>query len=136
MRKSPTLVAMAVQILTTAMNKCIFCQVVAGESPSTKAYEDDEVVVIKNIKPSAPLHYLAIPKRHITSIAALTRDDIPLMGKLIVVASEVARELGTEEFGYKLAYNVGEGGGQVIPHIHLHIIGKTKPEDLLNSVVK
>ncbi len=128
--------AMADQTLTKAMNKCIFCQIVADESPATKEFEDDDVIVIHTIKPSAPLHLLVIPKRHIAALTVVTNDDVPLLGKMLLVANTVAAQMGFAGLGYKLAMNVGVGGGQVVPHIHLHVLGKKSASDSLESRVK
>ena len=127
---------MADQTLTKAMNKCIFCQIAASESPATKEFEDDDVIVIHSIKPSAPLHLLVIPKKHITALTAVTAQDAPLLGKMLVVANNVATQMGFADLGYKLAMNVGVGGGQVVPHIHLHVLGKKSASDSLESRVK
>ncbi len=106
---------------------CIFCKIAAGEAPSETIFEDADVRVFKNIHPSAPIHFLVIPKKHIQSIAHLERDHGDIVAKLIYAAKDAAQELGLA--GYKLAFNVGREGGQVIDHLHLHLLGGWKKGD-------
>ncbi len=100
---------------------CIFCKIAAGEAPSETIFEDADVRVFKNIHPKAPVHLLVIPKMHIESIAHLERGHSGITAKLIFAAKDAARRLGLA--GYKLAFNVGRDGGQVIDHLHLHVLG-------------
>jgi histidine triad (HIT) family protein len=102
---------------------CIFCKIVAGEIPSKIVYRDEEVVVFPDIAPAAPVHLLVIPVKHIPSLAAITDADIPLVGKMVAVANKVAREQGLAEKGYRLIINNGAAAGQVVPHLHIHILG-------------
>lgn len=102
---------------------CIFCKVANKESPSQTVYEDEQVLAFKDVQPLAPVHILIIPKRHIKSIVDLTDKDTELMGKMILIAKEIADDFGISENGYKLLLRVGQDGGQVIEHIHLHLIG-------------
>jgi len=83
-------------------------------------YEDDKVVVFKDIHPKAPIHFLILPKKHIPSVDHLEIQDKTLMGELILVAQKIAKEQGIE--GYKLMINVGRDGGQIIDHLHLHFL--------------
>lgn len=101
---------------------CIFCDIVNKKIKSEYIYEDDDLIVIKDNNPSAEIHLLAIPKKHISTINDLEKEDELLMGKLIYKAKEVAEKLGFKDDGYKLIVNVGEGGGQSVFHIHLHIL--------------
>jgi len=103
------------------MEGCIFCKIARGEAPSATAYEDAAVKVFKNIEPKAPVHLLVIPKIHIQSVAHLEADHNDIIAKLIFTAKAVARERGLA--GYKLVFNVGREGGQVIDHLHLHLLG-------------
>ena len=108
---------------------CIFCKIAKKEVPKEFIYESEEVLSFADIRPSAPVHYLLIPKEHIDSIADLKDGHQTLVAKLIFAAKEVAEKLRLK--GYKLVFNVGPEGGQVIPHIHLHLIGGwTKKEDI------
>ena len=105
------------------MNDCLFCKIVREEQPAEFVYRDEDLVVIKDIKPHAPVHLLIIPTRHIRSINDLTEEDHPLLFKMIMKAREMARQASIAESGYKLVFNVERGGGQVIFHLHLHLIG-------------
>lgn len=109
------------------MEDCLFCKIAAKELPSTVFYEDDSFLVIKDINPQAPIHLLIITKKHIQSVDHLAKNDKELIGEMILVAQQVARDQGINQVGYKLGFNVGKGGGQLIPHLHLHLLGdKTK----------
>ncbi len=105
---------------------CIFCKIVAKEASSEIIYENEKVMVFRNIRPSAPVHLLAIPKKHIASINQIVSDDRELIGEVIIAAKEAARKEGIDESGYKLAVNVGKGGGQEIFHLHVHLLGGWK----------
>lgn len=100
---------------------CIFCKISAGEIPSDTVYEDDEVLVFKDIHPKAPVHLLVVPKKHVESIAALEENDRENVAKLIYTAKKMAEDQGLK--GYKLTFNVGREGGQEIDHLHLHLMG-------------
>ena len=102
---------------------CLFCKIVKGEIPSEFLYEDDQFIVIKDINPAAPVHLLLIPKKHIRSNNDLQKEDGKIIADLFMVAKEMAKEQGVNESGYKLLFNVEKGGGQVIFHVHLHLIG-------------
>ena len=102
---------------------CIFCRIISGEIPSDIVYQDEEVLAFRDINPQAPVHILVIPKRHIPSLDQLTEDDLPLVGRMVAVATRLAKEEGIAESGYRLVINCGREGGQVVPHLHLHVIG-------------
>lgn len=102
---------------------CIFCKIAAGEIPSKKAYEDESVYAFYDIAPQAPVHILVIPKTHISSAQALTREDDALLGHMFEVARRIAEENGLDKTGYRLITNVGADAGQSVPHLHLHLIG-------------
>lgn len=109
------------------MTDCIFCKIVAGEIPAEKLYEDDEVLAFWDIAPQAPVHFLVIPKKHINGPADITETDEKLVGKLMRIAAQVARENGTGD-AYRVILNNGAKAGQVVFHIHMHILGgKDKP---------
>ncbi len=105
------------------METCIFCQVVQGKLPSKFLYEDDDVVVINDLHPVAPVHLLVIPKKHIPTLSDISGDDQLLLGKVMVVAKKMADQTGIAEKGYKAVFNVKQWGGQSIYHIHLHVVG-------------
>jgi histidine triad (HIT) family protein len=103
------------------MADCIFCKIAKGEVGSEVVFEDNDIKVFKDIKPSAPVHLLVIPKEHIQSIAHLEANHNEVISKLIYAAKDAAKNLGLK--GYKLVFNVGREGGQVIDHLHLHLLG-------------
>ena len=100
---------------------CLFCKIIKGEIPSDKLYEDDEVLAFRDIAPTAPVHFLVIPKKHISGPAAVTEEDEQLIGKLMRIGSQVAKEEGIEHF--RVVFNNGADAGQTVFHIHTHIIG-------------
>jgi len=105
------------------MINCIFCKIVKKELPSTVFYEDDDILAFQCKPPIAPVHVLLIPKKHIESINDIVEEDANLMGKMILIAKNIAKDLGISEEGYKLLFRVGKNGGQEVLHIHLHLIG-------------
>ena len=105
---------------------CIFCKIIRGEIPSTRVYEDDEVLAFKDIHPSAAVHILLIPKRHISGLAAALPEDQPVLGKMMLVASQVAREQGSTE-GFRTIINDGRIGRQDVFHLHMHVLGGPTP---------
>jgi histidine triad (HIT) family protein len=104
-------------------NDCLFCKIVNGEIPSEFLYENDDLVVFRDIKPHAPVHLLLVPKRHIRSINDLKPKDDAVISALFKAAKQMAKEEGVDQSGYKLMFNVEKGGGQVIFHLHLHLFG-------------
>ncbi len=104
-------------------NDCIFCKIISGEIPSKIVYKDNDVVVFPDINPIAPVHLLVVPVKHITSLATMTDADTPVVGKMVAVANKVAREQGLAEKGYRLTINYGEHGGQLVQHLHIHLLG-------------
>lgn len=101
---------------------CIFCKIINKEISSDIVYEDEDMLIFKDINPVADVHLLAIPKKHIETINNLKKEDEVLIGKMITKIPEIAKELGFKEKGYKIISNVGEGGGQSVFHIHFHIL--------------
>ena len=101
---------------------CLFCKIAAGEIPSAKVYEDDRVLVFKDINPVAPVHLLAIPKEHIQSVDAVDASNCELVGYIFTVIAKVAKEQGLTN-GYRVVSNIGADGGQSVPHLHFHILG-------------
>ena len=107
-------------------NDCLFCNISKGQTATEILFENDTLVVFKDINPHAPVHLLIVPKKHIRSINDLTDDERPILGEMIMVARDMAAEAGVSQSGYKLLFNVEKGGGQVIFHLHLHLIGGWK----------
>lgn len=102
---------------------CLFCRIVAGEIPSTRVFEDELVVAMRDIAPRAPTHILLLPREHIPSLRELTEGDGALVGHLLVTVQRIAADEGLAPSGYRLVVNVGEWGGQTVPHLHLHLLG-------------
>ena len=102
---------------------CIFCKIVNGEIPTEYLYEDGTLVVYRDINPHAPVHILIVPKGHIRSINDLTENDREIISHMIMVGKNIAKKESVHSSGYKLLFNVERGGGQVIFHLHLHLIG-------------
>ena len=100
---------------------CLFCHIVDGSVPSDNVFETDRVIAIKDIHPKAPVHILVIPKRHLVSLAQTTESDGELLGELLLTATQIARQ--NELKGYKVVINTGREGGQVIDHLHVHLLG-------------
>lgn len=105
------------------MPDCIFCKITNKEVPAETVKETDTILVFKDIHPSAPIHLLLVPKIHIPSINELEGKHKELVGELFLLAKEVARDQSLDTRGYKLVFNVGRGGGQIIDHLHLHLLG-------------
>lgn len=105
------------------MEDCLFCNIIKGNIPSTKVYEDDNFFAFKDIAPVAPVHVLVIPKKHVASIAALTADDADVAGGMLFAIQKVAQQLGLDKEGYRVIFNTGEKAGQTVHHMHAHILG-------------
>jgi histidine triad (HIT) family protein len=103
--------------------KCAFCKIIRGEASADFLYQDESLVVFKDIRPHAPVHVLIVPKEHIRSLNDLKEKDKDIISKLVVRAKEMAKELSIAQSGYRLLFNVERGGGQVIFHLHLHLLG-------------
>ncbi len=103
--------------------QCIFCRIVHGGVPGDIVYQDKDFLAFKDISPKAPVHLIVIPKAHITSAAELTDGQQELAGRLILIAKNLAEKEGVAKKGYRLVINCGPEGGQVVPHLHLHLIG-------------
>lgn len=104
-------------------SNCIFCKIVKGEYPAKFVYKDEEFVVFHDIRPSAPVHVLLVPAEHIESINALEERHTAVISKMILKAKEIAGQLDIADSGYKLVINVGRGAGQIVFHLHIHLMG-------------
>ena len=103
--------------------ECIFCSIAGHETETELLFEDDTLVVFRDINPHAPVHLLLVPRKHIRSINDLTAADHSILAHLIHTARDMARREGVDESGYKLLFNVEWGGGQRVFHLHLHLLG-------------
>jgi len=105
------------------MEKCLFCKFISGEIPVKKVFEDEQLIVIEDIAPVAPVHLLIIPKKHTVNTLDLTPDDTVLVGHVFQVAAKLARELGVAEHGFRIVNNNNSGAGQSVFHLHFHLLG-------------
>ncbi len=113
------------------MEKCLFCDIAAGKIPADIVYRDKELLAFRDIHPLAPVHIIIIPQAHISSLAEVAEPQERLLGRLILLAAKLAEKEGVALKGYRLAINCGPQGGQVIPHLHLHLLGGRKLADQL-----
>jgi histidine triad (HIT) family protein len=102
---------------------CLFCRIVAGEIPSARVYENDQMYAFRDINPGAPTHVLVVPRAHIPDIAAPAASDGALLRAMIEAANTIAKQEGVAESGYRLVWNVGPDAGQSVFHLHLHLLG-------------
>lgn len=107
------------------MENCLFCKIINGEIPSSKVYEDDEILAFKDISPMAPVHILIIPKTHIDGADKINESNSAVVSKIFTVAAKLAEELKLEN-GFRIVTNVGEDGGQTVRHLHFHLLGGEK----------
>jgi histidine triad (HIT) family protein len=102
---------------------CLFCKIVHGELPSTEVYSDDQCFAFNDINPVANVHVLIVPREHVTYLTGATEQHEQLLGHLLRTGARVARQLGAAEGGYRLAINQGVDAGQIVDHLHLHVLG-------------
>ena len=112
---------------------CVFCQILAGKTPADKVYEDDDFIAFYDIRPSAPVHVLIVPRDHFEWQEDLS-SRYELLGKVFEIAPKIAEKLDIKESGYKLVMNCGAGAGQVIDHFHVHLIGGWGEEGVVVEV--
>lgn len=106
------------------MNKdCLFCRIINRELPAKMVHEDDEFIAFNDINPQAPTHILVVPRRHIAGLNDTTPEDADLLGRLHLLAAQLAQQRGIAESGYRTVLNTGRGAGQSIFHLHLHLLG-------------
>lgn len=104
------------------MTDCIFCKIAKGEIPCKKIYEDSDLIAFHDINPAAPVHFLMVPKEHITSLEHAHAKHEMLLGRMLLLAPQLAKEQGLND-GFKTVINTGKAGGQVVMHLHLHVLG-------------
>ncbi len=105
---------------------CIFCKIVKKDIPAEIIKEDENIIAFRDINPKAPIHILIVPKKHISSLNELREEDKELMGQIFLFVKDVAKELKIDKGGYKVSINVGEGGGQEIFHLHVHLLAEKR----------
>lgn len=108
------------------MENCLFCKIIKGEIPATKVYEDEEILAFNDINPLAPIHILVIPKKHITSLAYMKKEDELIIGKIYSVINKIAEEKNFKQDGYRVIVNCGENAGQEVMHLHFHVLAGEK----------
>ncbi len=108
------------------MSECLFCRIAAGEIPSRKVYEDDEILAFHDINPAAPVHFLMIPKAHVDSLASAGPEHAAVLGRILALSGRLAREQGSTD-GFRTIINTGRVGRQDVYHLHVHIIGGPNP---------
>ena len=108
------------------MEDCIFCKIIKGDIPSEKVYEDGDIMAFRDIHPVAPVHILVIPKKHITSLIELDKEDELLIGKIYTCINKIAKEENISKKGFRVIVNCGEDGGQEVKHLHFHLLGGKK----------
>jgi histidine triad (HIT) family protein len=109
---------------------CLFCKIIAGKIPSRKVYEDDDIFAFHDINPWAPVHFLMIPKAHITSLAHVDATNAELLGRMMVLAPKLALQEGCRPYpegGFRIVSNTGAEGGQEVHHMHWHVMGGPRP---------
>jgi histidine triad (HIT) family protein len=111
------------------MESCIFCKIADGTIPSSKVYENSEVVAFDDIHPMAPVHVIIIPRKHIPTLLDVTDEDISYVSSMVTAAQEVARIKGIDKRGFRTVINSNKEGGQVIFHLHMHVLGGKKLKD-------
>ncbi len=102
---------------------CVFCQIVKGEIPADKVYEDNNYIAFKDIRPKAPVHILIVPKEHIEKLADIDEDNKYIIGDMAVIANKIAKQMGIDKSGYRVVINNGPDSGQEVYHIHMHLLG-------------
>ena len=114
------------------MGDCIFCKIVNGEIPSSKVYETEKVLAFDDINPMAPVHVIIIPKEHIPTLLDVTSEKMDVLEAMVSAAQEVAKIKGIDEKGFRTVINCNKEGGQIIFHLHVHVLGGEKLKDELN----
>lgn len=105
------------------MEECLFCRIIAGEIPADIVHRDEEFVAFRDINPQAPVHVLVIPTEHVPNAATYAENDPAAMGRLLRRAGYLAKQLDVSVSGYRLVFNTGSDGGQMVDHVHLHLLG-------------
>ena len=105
------------------MQSCLFCRIIQRELPSQIVYEDDQVLAFNDIRPEAPVHLLLCPRKHIPTLNDLSPDDSLLIGHMLQVARNLAKQFNIHQDGWRAVFNVNSGAGQSVYHIHLHVLG-------------
>jgi len=117
------------------MTDCIFCRIIEGDLPADKVYEDDQILAFWDSRPASPIHILIVPKKHIPTFNDIPKDDA-LLWRMGAVAQQLAKDLGVDQSGYRFFINVNRGGGQVVFHLHAHMVaGKDLSSYLIKAAI-
>lgn len=108
------------------MSDCVFCKIINKEIPSNMVYEDEKVVAFNDINPMAPVHVLVVPKQHIEKVADIDEKNAEILSHIYLVINRIAENLGIKENGFRVVVNNGPDGGQVVYHLHFHLLGGKK----------
>lgn len=108
------------------MEDCIFCKIIKGEIPSTKVYEDDNVLAFKDINPAAPIHILVVPKQHIENVLEINEENKKILEDVFLAINKIAKKLGIDKDGFRVITNCGKDSGQEVMHLHFHILAGAK----------
>jgi histidine triad (HIT) family protein len=109
--------------------ECIFCKIIAGQIPADLVFQDEEFIAFRDINPQSPKHILIVPKAHIGSLTEVSKEQQGLMGRLLLLAEEIAQKENIAASGYRVTINCGPDGGQIVPHLHLHLLGGRRLDD-------
>jgi len=113
-------------VLFLNMENCVFCQIIKGEIPTEFLYQDKEIVAFNDINPKAPIHILVVPKRHIEKLQDVSDNEESLLGKILLAIKKIAESQKIDKSGYRIIVNCGKGAGQVVPHLHFHLLAWPK----------
>ena len=115
---------------TKMSEDCIFCKIIKGEIPSTKIYEDENVLAFKDINPAAPIHILVVPKQHIENVLEINEENKEIAANIFLAINKIAKQLGIDQNGFRVITNCGKDAGQEVMHLHFHILagGKMGPK--------
>ncbi len=111
------------------MKDCLFCKIIKGKTKTKFLYQDKDVVAFRDINPKAPIHVLIVPRKHIAKLQDIGDNDKELLGQIFLVARKMAQSEKIAESGYKVVVNCGEGAGQIVPHLHFHLLGGWRKEE-------
>ena len=111
------------------MANCLFCKIIKGEIPTDFVYQDEDIVAFRDINPKAPVHILIVPKKHIEKLQVVSDNEKSLLGQALLVAKKIAEKEKITQSGYKVCLNCGEGAGQIVPHLHFHLLGGWKSRE-------
>jgi histidine triad (HIT) family protein len=109
---------------------CLFCKIAQGKIPSRKVHEDEDFFAFHDIRPAAPIHFLIVPKRHIASLAQVSAEHMDMLGRMMVLAPQLAQQEGCNPYpdgGFRTVINTGSEGGQEVHHLHMHVMGGPRP---------